>query len=207
MSGGWLVIAWAIGIFGAVFAAFFLFAWVESVRHKAFFQGLLRIPNFHVSHSLQSHDRQNGLAVDEVKRQIALFSRPDPSSEYEIFPYSEVIGCEVIEDGKTVMVTDRASQFAGALIGGVVFGGVGALAGALTGKKVSDQKVDSILLVITVNSTSRPRHEIQLLRPGIGWDKTNTVYIQAHGTANLWHSRFAVIVHQSAASATQGTKP
>lgn len=77
---------------------------------------------------------------------------------------SDVVSVEVLRDGATISSTDRGSQLAGAAIGGLAFGGVGALLGGLSGSKRSRATIQNIGLKIIVDDRVAPVHLIDFFR-------------------------------------------
>lgn len=86
--------------------------------------------------------------VDERKRYIYLSKGTDPKN-FQRIRFSDVISIDVIVDGNT------QSGLGEAVIGGLLFGGVGALAGAMIGKK---QYISGIDVVIHRRSISTPTY-------------------------------------------------
>jgi hypothetical protein len=70
--------------------------------------------------------------------------------------YRDILSAEIIQDGYSVTKTSRTSQAGAARLGGVLFGGVGAVVGALTGTKSHRGKVTRIDLQIVVNDPHDP---------------------------------------------------
>lgn len=113
-----------------------------------------------------------GIAVDERGETLCLmtlkmkgfFAKP-VIDKYWIFKGTDILSSELIDvkSGVTITKTDRGSQIAGVVVGGVLLGGVGALIGGLTGKKES-KTIDTgyALLKITVNDTENPVHVLNL---------------------------------------------
>lgn len=115
---------------------------------------------------------QAAIAVDEHGETICLmtlkmkgfFAKPVIDKHW-IFKGTDILSSELIDvkSGVTITKTDRGSQIAGVVVGGVLMGGVGALIGGLTGKKVS-KKIDTgyTVLKITVNDTENPVHVLNV---------------------------------------------
>ena len=78
-------------------------------------------PDFEPSQHIASVDATTALAVDVSRKQLCLLRR-NASGELtpQIAPYSSVLACEIFEDGTAIMKTDRGSQVAGAVVGGVL---------------------------------------------------------------------------------------
>ena len=77
-------------------------------------------------------------------------------------PFEDIIACEVIIDGEIVTKTSRGSQLMGAAVGGVLFGGVGAVVGALTGQKKNSEDIKQIIVKIVLNDLKIPNIKINL---------------------------------------------
>lgn len=68
------------------------------------------------------------------------------------FPFSALISYELLEDDSLV----TSGGVGQALIGGAVFGGAGAVAGAITGKRTQKKKVESLYIKVTLNDFNTP---------------------------------------------------
>ena len=84
----------------------------------------------------------------------------------KVYNFDQIAAVEVVENGATVSQTNRGSQLAGAAIGGLVFGGLGALIGGTSGSTTTRQNVSSILLKVTVDDRYEPVHNIYFLKLG-----------------------------------------
>lgn len=78
--------------------------------------------------------------------------------------FSEISSVEIIKNGSSVTTTNRGSQLLGAAVGGIALGGVGLLAGALTGSKKTNERVLDISLKITVDDNVRPLQVVKLFK-------------------------------------------
>jgi len=96
------------------------------------------------------------IAIDDINEQIAI---KESKGNIRKYPYSEIIGCEIIENGET---TYRKSSIIGrAIIGGVIAGGAGAIIGGLSGKLKKDKEIKNLDFKITFKDTNRPNFTIK----------------------------------------------
>lgn len=78
------------------------------------------------------------------------------------FKYSELLSYELIEDGESV--TKGGVSLGRAVVGGVLFSGVGMILGGLTGKKKSKNFVTEMKIIISVNNPDNPSIIIPLVK-------------------------------------------
>lgn len=110
---------------------------------------------------LMSADCRSGIAINREATAISLAGGNWINTE--VFEPSEVLSAELYIDGECETRTSRTSQAAGALVGGLLLGGVGVVVGGLTGKKKSRRMVSSVVLRVMVNDSDNPLHEVSLL--------------------------------------------
>lgn len=110
------------------------------------------------------------------------------------FYYKDILESEVIIDGETVIKTSRSSQVGGAILGGMLAGGAGAIIGGLSGKTSSKEKVKKIQLKVIVNDTKNPLQIITLLSEPTSIDRSSEKFIKANNDVMHWHSLFKVII-------------
>jgi hypothetical protein len=77
-----------------------------------------------------------------------------------IYDYSELLGYEILEDGNTITKGGLGS----AVVGGALFGGIGAVVGGLTGGKKSKEVVKSLKVKIVLDNKVVPAEYIELLK-------------------------------------------
>lgn len=82
------------------------------------------------------------------------------------FPFSKIMSVEILSGDVSISKTNRGSQLAGAAIGGLVFGGLGALAGGLTASKRSNDRIGNLSLKVAVNDREDPFYLISLFDAG-----------------------------------------
>ena len=110
----------------------------------------------------------SGLAIDEGRHKVCLINISHGTEVHRrVVSYKDVISVELFLDGASVSKTDQSSQAGGALVGGLMFGGLGMVVGALSGKAKTEttKKLDRIDLRLTLNDTQSPLHEVSFLHP------------------------------------------
>lgn len=75
-----------------------------------------------------------------------------------VHDYTDLVSYEYLEDGGTVV----SGGIGNAIVGGALFGGVGAVVGAATGKKKQSEFVNSMKIRLTVNSMKNPTEFIDM---------------------------------------------
>jgi hypothetical protein len=148
------------------------------------------------------------LLVDENGKRLCIIEdlkTPNP----RLLNYRDVISSEVVEDGSSILVTkaSRTSQMGSALVGGVLFGGVGAVVGALSGKSVSTSadQVERLELRILLNRPSDPQVTVGFL--GVRSAKTSARYQEARRQADLWHATLTAVIRQADTEAPVVSQP
>src|SRR4029077_10895565 len=79
----------------------------------------------------------NGLSAISIdtERKILCLTGKKKEVRHRMLRYRDILSAEIIQDSYSVTKTSRTSQAGAALLGGVLFGGVGAVVGALTGTR------------------------------------------------------------------------
>ena len=135
---------------------------------------------------------RTGIALDENSKKVCLIN----DFNLRFFPYTDILSSEIKQNGIEITKTSRSSQLAGALVGGVLFGGVGAIIGGLSGSKSSsNDKIKDLELNIIVNDIKNPVHTIPFL--GLECKKDDAVYIEANKKAQHWFGIMSVIIKQN----------
>jgi hypothetical protein len=141
-------------------------------------------------------DIGNLIAIDGERSAMALVNVSAPERQRaRRFSHRDILSVEIIEDGASVTRINRSSQLGGALIGGLAFGGIGALAGALSGEKRTTQKVKNMELRILVNDPESPSFAINFMR-----SETTTggvFHSAARNRAKEWQGRVEILIRKA----------
>lgn len=106
--------------------------------------------NFSKSAEIKLDDITYGyrIYIDENGKKLLIINTNTLQNKF--INFDDIIGMDVIEDGVGTNGVGRA------IIGGVLFGGAGAIVGSNTGKKV----VKNVKIVIYLNSISEPEYDM-----------------------------------------------
>lgn len=99
------------------------------------------------------------VAVDDNTQKLHIF---DKNASQVSLDYSEIIGCETVEDSEVTGGIGRA------IIGGIVAGGAGAVVGAITAKK----RIQNYKIIIYTNRITNPIESIILIEKETRTDST-----------------------------------
>ena len=184
---GWVLVVVIIG-FGIAIAQ----AVSISNKKKAMEEKLADLPDFSASQQIMSNNGDTGLAIDEERKKVVLLISGVEEVNLKPISYRDLLSSEIFEDGETVTRTARGSQIGGALIGGLAFGGVGAVIGGLSGKTRSSEKVKKIDLRIMINDTKNPYHDLNFM--DVESKKNSMMYKSAMEQARHWHGLITVLI-------------
>ncbi len=89
---------------------------------------------------------------DKQEKWLVLSAILGRRNNSKVYNYSDIVDFELLEDGESV----ASGGLGRALVGGALFGGAGAVVGAVTGKKKAKGVCTSLKLKITVNDFNNP---------------------------------------------------
>lgn len=161
---------------------------------------LNQIKEFNFDKKYFSYDKLQGIAVDYGNGKLMIFnSDANKNLFHKTYNFNDLVESEIIEDGVTITKTSRASQFAGAAIGGTLAGGVGMVVGGLSGKKTNDDEIRSMDLKLLFNDLEKPVHVINYLTPlhRKTQPKNTQEYKEALEKIRDWHGVMKVIIERS----------
>jgi hypothetical protein len=137
---------------------------------------------FTISRQVSNPDNNFSLLIDNTHSKWAITR----GSDHAIFDYSDLIEYELLEDGES-LVKGRVGS---AIIGGMLFGGIGAVAGASRSKKVKSL-CSSMSVRIIVNNPYCPQYIIPIISSQIKTD--GLIYNTAKANAQDFTALLALI--------------
>jgi hypothetical protein len=149
--------------------------------------------------SYLSDDYLSGIAINKNEHKIGVFKRFNVKEDFSpsIYNFNEIVECSIKEDGDTVINTVNQSFINRAIAGGVLFGGIGAVVGGLSGEKIGYAKIYKSTLSIVVNDLNNPIYEIHFLNSKTLIDRDSEMYKDIYYEMNKWHKRISVILKRN----------
>ena len=154
------------------------------------------LPGFSATQRVMGCDGESGIAFDEVRKKICLITNKKDRVRQRVVAFGQLLSSELFDDGVSVTRTVRGSQIGGAMLGGLVFGGVGAVVGGLSGTtETSEGKAKRLELRLTVNDTIAPLHDVVFLN--VESSRDGATYKSASQQARHWHAIIAVLIKRA----------
>ena len=186
----------AILIIFLLVVGFFIFAAIEgSNMVDQMNEKIKNLSDFEASQSIIGVGAMRGIAIDEKRGLFCLLTRVNKDVIPNIVPYSDIVSVEIAEDGSSVTKSSRGSQLGGAIVGGVLLGGVGAVVGGLSGKKKTTQKVSRVDLRVVIDNTSEPTYTLPLLAVEV--DRGDITHSAAIDKARHWNGLFDIAMSRT----------
>lgn len=110
-----------------------------------------------------------------------------------VFSYDDIINYELLEDGETI----TKGSLGNAVVGGVVFGGVGAIVGSNIGSKKTKKEINEYRIKIVTNNICFPEVYINFLASGIKIKSSSILYKTYTGYAQRVLSLLSIITSNS----------
>jgi hypothetical protein len=145
------------------------------------------------------HDPFAAIAVDNKTGYTAIvyfLNRDNPNALNPMyFLPNQIVSVEILENGRTITNTNRASQAAGMLIGNALLGVAGTIVGGVTGKRSTKELITSIKLKLVVEDIKNPIIIYDFFEGEIM--KTSNEYKSYMEQVFHWHSKFSAIMHMT----------
>jgi hypothetical protein len=153
--------------------------------------GFLIENKVNVNKSTYSDTNLSRIVFDHENKKLIIFKNErTPTS----LPYSSLIESELMENGNTLTKSSRGEQVAGAVIGGALAGGVGAIIGGLSGKKTSSDIIKTLQIKITANDINSPVHSFYIKDSSNEYTKDSPIYNQLYDNAYEIHKIISLII-------------
>ena len=94
------------------------------------------------------------IAIDDNTNKIAI--KLNGEKKITTYRYNNILSCEIIEDGVSIYKKSTTRTVGGAVLGGVIAGGAGAIVGGLSGKQSKEKEYKKIQLKLLIKDTQNP---------------------------------------------------
>ncbi|WP_182103209.1 immunity protein [Niallia taxi] len=201
---GWMPLGICLTILGLIY----LYFRKERVANRKKAQDIIKSQQL-----LEEHDEEfepdnyyaainYKIAVNEQKEIIKIYEINEEMNitEYPI-PFEKIILSEIVMDNEVILKASRGNQVAGALIGGIAAGGIGAIIGGSSPNMKQNEIIQSITLKLIVDDIKKPNFKFDFL-PEIdelfkGYAKGRPEVKTALERAEYWNSVMEIAIRKS----------
>lgn len=124
----------------------------DTSNHKT-----IEVPNVEKSNSFQYSNLY--FVVDEINKKIVCINAKIENIRIKTIFFNEIQGIDISEDGTSVFNKSTSR----AVVGGLLFGEVGAIVGGVTGKSEEKKTLNSYKVTIQLSNISDPIYEIEFV--------------------------------------------
>jgi uncharacterized membrane protein len=131
------------------------------------------------------------LGFDQKRRKICFI---DKQHKVSTFDYKQILQCEVILDGESILRSSTSGTIGRTVLGGILGGGIGAIIGGTTGSRTQKEKIKSIDLKFIINDTNNPVYKVNFLN--IETKKGSIIYNASFTEVEKWHGIISGLIRQ-----------
>lgn len=162
--------------------------------------------DFSPNKSYINPDGKMKIAFNSENELFKIYRMPSNGTIHEVaIPFDKIVDSEILIDDTTVMKASRGQQIAGALIGGAIAGGVGAIIGGSSPNTTGINTVKRIRLKITNEDFENPVYYIDFLptrdklnrRIDKGWNKEDSTVSYALKKAEYWQGVLELAIRKT----------
>ncbi|HHE9442865.1 hypothetical protein MY948_01360 [Haemophilus influenzae] len=158
-----------------------------------------QISRFSIEH--KHYGYKTLVAVDRELENICLIElnnipkglEDNSEKTFKYLKADDILQVELFEGGNSV--TSSSRSIGGAVVGGALFGGVGAIVGGLGSSTKSSETVNKIQIRLVVNDKTNPIYDIDFLSVEI--DKNELLFESISKQARTWYGYFEVMINNA----------
>lgn len=158
-----------------------------------------QISRFSIEH--KHYGCETLVAVDRELENICLIElnnipkglEDNSEKTFKYLKADDILQVELFEGGNSV--TSSSRSIGGAVVGGALFGGVGAIVGGLGSSTKSSETVNKIQIRLVVNDKTNPIYDIDFLSVEI--DKNELLFESISKQARTWYGYFEVMINNA----------
>lgn len=160
----------------------------EAAVDDAMLEGAAVTEGFEGADLYWNEEYRIGISVSPTDGRVMHLSR----AGVRLINPGDIVSAEVYQDGASLLRTERGSQVAGVIVGGLLLGGVGAIIGGLSGKRREERKAKELVLRLATSDYDAPLADVHFLGTTalqLGVEMHDAEYREAVERARVWHAR------------------
>lgn len=180
----WITVVIVVGVTAAVISAFT--SGIGDIE-----KSIKAIPGFADAMVHVDTWNKRGVAVSLSPARIALYE----TGTVRVLAPSDILGSELCVDGENLTTKSTGAQLGRALVGGVIFGPVGAVIGAMTAGSKTKSSISDVELRLTVKDLKKPTFAAKF-HSGAALAKDGFVANSILQKATEWNDRVVVLMNE-----------
>lgn len=141
-----------VTLVAVVFIVLFFSSVKKLIKRQEAIEGKIKsITGFTATQKFVNQDATSAIAIDEKSKRVCIVKAEGDDVKTKTIRHKDILSSEIFEDGQSIVKTVRSSQIGGAVVGGILLGGVGAIIGGLSGKKKNSDNVKRVDVRLTIN--------------------------------------------------------
>ena len=145
--------------------------------------------DFTPTQSLHANDGTTGLAFDRHRKKLRLLYSLGGAPAARTLDYRDLLACEIVEDGRPVAKTERASKVRNPSLGRLPAPDHRAAV------QPSADRIGQLVLRLVLNDPARPQHTVTLL--DYPTRRGGATHRQFETEAQHWYRLLKVLIHQA----------
>jgi len=150
-------------------------------------------------------DYKTKIAYNNERNEFKYYRRIDENKiQTYAFDFNDVIDVEFALNGNTISKMSRSEQIGGALLGGAIAGGTGAIIGSLSTSRIESEKIHKATLKITTNDLEKPVLYVEFLPEAgdnpirqQGYDKNGEIMQAVIKNLEKWEAIFKIAMNKN----------
>ena len=183
-------ILFGIGLF-CVFFMFIAISWGKAQEENT--KSLLSTKADEEYNFLTAQGVRSGIAINPKTKEIVFKTHDDKIC---LFKFNSILSANIKINDNTVSVTNRGSQIAGVVVGGLVLGPVGMLLGGLTSSKNQKVMINKLSIIIGTNELENTLIELKIY-DGSPVDNNTVLFRTYSDLADKWLAKLNAIIQSN----------
>jgi hypothetical protein len=146
---------------------------------------------------LVSVDGTVAVAIAADEEHLHVFTLESSRATQRLLAPAKLLAVELVVDDESVIRTTSSTKLGGAIVGGLLFGGAGAIVGGLTGrdKQVQKKVVNKVEVRVTIDDLSFSSVRLQLLATPV--EASDKMFATIEGRAKNWIDWLTILMRRA----------
>lgn len=152
---------------------------------------------FNVESSLINQGWTKSIKISEEESKIYYAYRQSAYDNFSVesFDFKDILDVSVTSNGNNQISVNKGGLIGGAAIGGALFGGFGAVVGAMSANKTSTEVVRDLSLIVTMNNLNDPIIKLSVIDGEMSTDSAK--YQETVNILDEWFGKFTIIMKRN----------